>query len=214
MDGFITMWNILIEFTSILFYISIVAILLLIEKYFIRKRSKGEWIFPMVMLAAAFALTIYIFPSQHSMSSGLQSVQVFKGNQEVGHIPVVFDGERNLKAFGQYITREGADTEFIDLELKDGRLVHTSKPLDCEEEIEEVLSYYKNKADGSSQLYEDLIPLGEENEFLETSLSPWTFLYGGVWFGIPVLLLFAQWLNARRRRRKKNYYNKMKLKDL
>ena len=210
-------WWLFIIFQGILFVAGMVGILILAEKSFIEKRSRGRWILP----AAALLIVVIVGASKgvvhYSGPGGLERESVIYGNERKGHINTVVDKDRNLKGFGQYITREDAASRFIDIELKDGKLIRTSQKITEAEKkkIEEVFSYYKGKVSGSSLPYEKVAALGEASRFKEEkrtvgSMFNGIMLYGG----IPVMILFSMAIADRNRREYKNAYNKTRLKDL
>lgn len=215
MHSLFSFWMIMTLVSSVFFYCSIVTVLILAERYLIRKRSRGEWILPLAALIAAIILSMITFKIHYSQGSGLMSDQVFSGEKEVGRIHLVADEKRNLIAVGQFITKEGEKSRFIDLSFdQDGKLVETSEPIRCRAEIEKELSYYKGKPSGKSLSYEEMVPIGEKAEFRKDSISKETFLYGGVIYGIPVLILFFLFLWSWWKRRRRLSYDKTRLKDL
>lgn len=216
MDIFISIWVQISMIAMIVFYISVIIILILLEKHFIKKRSKGELILPIVVLAAALLLSMHCFEIREHKDSGLSSVQIFNENTEVGHLFTVHDGERKLKAIGQFVTREGKHSKFVDIEIEDGKVVWTSQPIDSESRkgIEENVSYYSGQFSGKTVPYEELVRIGRENEYTGTFINGNTFLYGGIWFGIPALIPLMMYLVSKLKRKRRNAYNKTKLEDL
>lgn len=194
-----------------------VGILILAEKSFIEKRSRLRWILP----AAALVIVVIVGSSKGVIYSsgpgGLGRESVVCENERKGHINIAADKDGNLKGFGQYITREGAASRFIDIELKDGKLIRTSQKITEAEKnkIEEVFSYYKGKTGGSSLPYEKVAALGEASRFKEEKRTAGSIFDGiMIYGGIPVMILFSMAIADRNRRKYKNAYNKTRLKDL
>lgn len=207
-------WSWILMYSPAILYAGAAVILILLEKHFIQKRSRWEKRLPVIALIAAVVLTPMFGQWHESRDSGLGSTQVFKGNQEIGHLIVVYDGERQITALGQYVTRQGKHSDFIDLEVVDDKIVAASRPIDCREEIEEQLSYFKGKYTGRSQFYGDLIEIGQQNEYHRTFFKQKTLLFEGFWFAAPGLITLFMYLDSQRRRKRRNAYNRTKLEDL
>lgn len=210
-------WWLFIIFQGILFVAGIVGILILAEKSLIEKRSRGRWILPAVALVIVVIVGFSKGVVYYSGTGGLERESVFCGNERKGHINTAADKDRNLKGFGQYITREGAASRFIDIELKDGKLIRSSQKITEAEKkgIEEIFSYYNGKTSGSSLPYEKVAALGEANKFEGEKRTAGSIFHGiMIYGGIPVMLLFSMAIADRNRRKYKNAYNKTRLKDL
>lgn len=215
MSFVLTLWDAILFTGLAVFYLSAVVLLIFLEKYLIRRRSKGEILLPTAALVVAVFLSAQTFTVHSGRSSGLETAQIVQGDREVGHISFVYDGDRDIKAVGQFVTAEGGGSEFIDLTFdRSGKIVKTSRPIDCKEEIEEQFTYYKNKPEGTSLSYEELIPIGKKAEYRRESIDLSTFIYGGIWYGIPVLILFSMYFFHRFRRKKRGSYDKTRLQDL
>ncbi len=215
MDIILNLWSGFLLIGTGIFYISVVVLLILLEKHFIRKRSKGEILLPAAALAAAVLLTVFTFSVSTFRSSGLVLQEVIDGNEEAGHLWLVHDGDRRLQAVGEFITNEGQQSRFIELTFdQNGKIIHTSQPVSCRQEIEDTLSMFKGKPSGRSLTYEELVPLGEKAESRGNFVDGSTLLNGGLWYGVPVLILFGQYFTQLLRRKKRNAYDKTRLEDL
>ena len=82
MDIILNLWSGFLLIGTGIFYISVVVLLILLEKHFIRKRSKGEILLPAAALAAAVLLTVFTFSVSTFRSSGLVLQEVLDGNEE------------------------------------------------------------------------------------------------------------------------------------
>lgn len=215
MHDVFSFWMIMTLVSSVFFYFSIVTVLILAERYLIRRRSRGEWILPIVALIAAIILSMITFKTHYSQYSGLMDEQIFSGEKEVGRLYLVADEKRNLIAVGQFITNEGEKSRFIDLSFdRNGKLIETSEPTRYGKDIEKELGYYKGKPAGKSLSWEELVPIGEKAEYRKDSINKETFLYGGIIYGIPVLILFILFFVSWWKRKRRLSYDKTRLEDL
>ncbi len=217
MDILLSIWESLQYITCIVFYISIVILLVLLEKHFIRKRSRGELLLPVIVLAAAAVLSVTVSHVTYSISSGLEHTQVFDEHREVGQVVTVYDKDQKLKALGQYIREDDEKTAFIDLKVEEGKVTGTSLPISESERkgIEEVLSYHNGSSfSGRSASYEELLPAGEKYEFYEKRVTVQSFLIGMIWYGLPGGILLCMCLVEKGMRYRRNAVKKIKLKDL
>lgn len=217
MDILLSIWESLQYITCIVFYISIVILLVLLEKHFIQKRSRGELLLPVIALAAAAVLSVTTLHVTYSISSGLEHTQVFAEHREVGRVVAVYDKDQKLKALGQYIREDDEKTAFIDLKVEEGKVTGNSLPISESERkgIEEVLSYRNGRTfSGNSMSYEELLPVGEKYEFSEERVTMDSFLRGMIWYGLPGGILLCMYLVEKGMRYRRNAVKKIKLKDL
>ena len=83
------------------------------RKSFIEKQSRLRWILPV----AALVIVVIVGASKGVIYSsgpgGLGRESVVCENGRKGHINIAADKDGNLKGFGQYITREGAQADLL-----------------------------------------------------------------------------------------------------
>lgn len=220
MDILLELWSNLQWAAGIVLYFSIIVLLVMLERHFIQKRSKGEFLLPVAAFLVAAVLAAATFHAGYGTGSGLGQIQVSEGNRQVGRLAIVYDKDGDLKAVGQYIRGDDEKIEFIDLQLKNGKVTSSSKPLTSMEkkDMEESLSYRSGKHfSGASMTYEELIPIGEKYEFYEEKVTWHSFFGGMVYYSPAAFIVFFMYLEAcgkRKYRRWKNAVIKSKLEDL
>ncbi len=145
MDLMLSCWKYVQMLLGFFFYVGVFAVLILLEKYLIRRRSKGEWILPVVLLVGAMVLSVTTFSMKSSPDTGLEGEQVFVGAEEVGRIIWINSREKGIVALGQYVAGADEQLEFINLEMEKDKVIQTSLPISQAEKkgIEEVFSYQK-----------------------------------------------------------------------
>lgn len=216
--GFLAhLWMTVSTVYGILFYVGMIGVVIVLERYFIQRRSKGEKILPAICVILAVALSISSF-HQKSMGGGsFGEQQIMVNNQTVGVVQVVTDDNYNLIGIGKYITNEGASSQYIDLTIDEkGKVIASSQslPAAVKSDMEENFSFYKSVKAGSSQPYTDLTELDAKVNKLERSLSWVTFVYGFMWYGIPACLILGMYLLSAIRRKRRNDFDKARLEDL
>ena len=214
-DLMLSCWKYVQMLLGFFFYVGIFAVLILLEKYLISRRSKGDWILPVVLLVGAMVLSVTTFSMKSSPDTGLEGEQVFVGAEEVGRIIWINSREKGIVALGQYA---GADEqlEFINLEMEKDKVIQTSLPISQAEKkgIEEVFSYQKGKFTGKSVSYEELAAMKEADPGMKEKLTWGSFLLGMRLYGGPGLILAVMYLWSLIRRKKANLLMKSKLKDI
>ncbi len=216
--GFLAhLWMTVAAVYGIMFYVGMIGVAVVLERHFIKKRSNGEWILPIVCVVLAVVLGISGFHQRNMGGGRLGSQQIMVDNQTVGVIQVVTDDDYRLVAFGKYITNEGASSKYIDLTVDEkGKITASSQPLPTEvrADMEETLSYYKSVNAGSSQPYADLMKIDAEVNQIERSLSWATLAYGFMWYGIPACGILGVYLVSVISRKKRRAFDKARLEDL
>lgn len=205
----------------ILFYVGIVVALILLERYFIKKRSKGEWILPVISLVLALVVVLSE-PWGVSTFSGnyIDRIQIHQNNRIVGVLQYMRAPDLEAEFLGDYVTNEGKDSRFIQLKLdKDGHVLDSSEPLSPEliARIEDEIEHFAHVGEPKileSKPYGELVKTLESCRETETTWTLGGFLQRFAYYGILPLVLFGMWLTERQKRKKKNAFNKARLKDL
>lgn len=216
MDLMLSCWKYVQMLLGFFFYVRVFAVLILLEKYLIRRRSKGEWILPVVLLVGAMVLSAATFSMKSSADTGMEHVQVFVGAQEVGRVIWINSREKGIVALGQYISGADEQLEFIDLEMDKDKVIKTSLPISQAEKkgIEDIFSYRKRKFTGESISYKELAAMKEANPGMTEEVTWGSFLLGMRLYGGPGLILAVMYLWSLIRRKRANLLMKSKLKDI
>lgn len=202
---------------SFLFYVGIFAILVLLEKRLIQKRSKGEWILPAGLLIVALVLSVTTFTTNYGSGPNLEHGQVFVGNQEVGRLLWIINREdNNVVAMGQYVAGDNEKARFIDLKVIADKVTEASEPISRKEKnaIEEIFSYRKGKFTGQSVSYGELVSMDAAKSTIRKEITWMSVVHGMRVYGLPGLVLLTMYLWSLVRRKKANAMLKSRLKDI
>lgn len=216
MEAVLNIWEQVQVLISIVFYVGVFAALVLLEKHLIKKRSKGEWILPVVLLVGAMILSAATFSVHTSGTTRLEHIQVFDGTKETGRVIWISSRENGIIALGQYAAGVDERTRFIDLEIEKDKVIGTSIPISKEEKrgIEEIFSYHRGKFTGKSISYEELAAMDEAKEVTEEKVTWESLVHGMRFYGMPGFVLLIMYLWSLIRRKRANSLMKSKLKDI
>ena len=190
------------------------VILILLEKSFIKKRKKGELILPILVtiLAAVFIGTSGV-ATISSTAVSWASISVDHGDQYLGEISAILNRDsKRLKAIGTFNRDDGDEIEYIDLEIKDGKIVGTGQALPYKEALEESLKPFLNESfTGRSVDYDQLRIQANQ---IERRFSLEAFAYAIVAYGILPVILWLMYGVSKWRRKRRNLLRQTKLEDL
>lgn len=190
------------------------VILILLEKSFIKRRKKWELILPIfiTILTAIFIGTSGVATISSSGTSWA-SISVGHGDQYLGEISAVLNRDsKQLKSIGTFNREDGDEIEYIDLEIKDGKIVGTEQALPYKEALEESLKpHLKEHFTGKSVDYDELYMQANQ---IKRRFSLEAFAYAIGVYGILPVTLWLMYGISKWRRKRKNLLRQTKLEDL
>lgn len=200
----------------LILYLGAVAFLCILEIIYIRKRSKMEKRFPFIVLGICCILFIFFLRISPVNHMDIRSIDIKQNNETVGVLHLLTSDERKLLQIGQFVTNEGTDSAYLDLNIAKGKITLEEIP-NYAPIIETNLKANKidfDSFDGTSVIYKDLLQIqnGKMNyqNFKITKMVAVNFFV----CVMPALILYLVYLIYYFNRKKKNLLLKSKLKDL
>lgn len=198
---------------AVLFLAALAAIAVLVELHFIRKRKKGEWIFPVVVTALAIAMIIPNAKMTSTQGGGRGSYCI-GDNDHPAEVSMVLDADHKMAAVGYLMVGEGENAQYLPLEFKEGKLIGKEEAMEYKQEIEGAMKSLLKGFTGKSLPADQLEEAADKAQVIEKHFS-WTALFMMCILYAPApILLWAVYLISRIRRHRRNRLEKLKLQDL
>lgn len=188
----IEIWNTMINMGSQLLPILIITILVLLEGYFIRIKNKGKIILPAAALIFAFIFLFvqFKFVNFDPPNSLKTQIEYTSRSGLKSRLTILHTEKEHILAIGQLITEEGANSRFIDLTVKNDKIISASEPVDVIENIESDLSSFSGSYAGNSVPYGTLLEMEEAYKDQQPyQIDFISFLYRCVYSFIAVIIL-------------------------
>lgn len=203
--------------SSVVFYFSIWAILIIIETILIKKKkNKAKWILPTIVLI--ISIFIAVPTSQITYGRGsMDTIQLYDKNyDEFGRIYVVIDFNRNPIAFSHLIIEDGENSKYINFSINNGDITESKGVIKYKANIEKAIKEhnYSKKIDGNSVTYGKLLDIekGVKNKikkFTKDSIAPFIFQA----FTLPFILFSICTITTIQNKRKRRL-EETKIQDL
>lgn len=210
----LNIWNISFEAGRI----GIIGIFILLEAIFIKKRKKAEWIFPVIILIITMVFCIRMSILTSSKATPNLGTFPLNGGSPQAEITVLVSAQpgREVIAVGQIFVGDVLHREYINVDIRDDKVVGTEKALPYKDELEDWLKDIDGSFTGTSLKYSELQYLNDEMnmQMRETKFEFFAFKFNLVRYLLPVMILPLMYLISRYRRKKKNLLNQTKLEDL
>lgn len=195
-------WDTLIDTGRFAVPVFIIAMLVILELHFIKIKCRGKIILPVAVLIFSLLISLFQFRFVSFEPSESLRTQV-EYTSELGvkhHFTILHTEEEHILAIGQLISEENENSKFINLSVKNGKIVSTSEPVDFVEDIELYLSNVEGGYSGKSVPYGELAAIEaqyKKQQSRQVDLD--TFLYGICYRFIAVGILFALYGVGRKR---------------
>lgn len=192
----ITIWKIMMSAGYHIPYIFIIAVLVLLEQHFIRIKSRGKTILPIMVLCVTlvFSFVQFRYVNFNEPDSLMTEMEYNSRSGVKSHFSILHTEEEQILAIGQLITEEDTDSKFINLAVKNGKIISTSEPVDMIESIESSLSSFEGSYSGESIPYGKLLELEEQYKKQQPyQIDFVTFLYRFFYSLIPAVILFIMY---------------------
>lgn len=215
----VSVMEILILLTSILGFVALIGLFAVTQRYMFIKRAKRKYLVLAVAFLVSLLLCVIYIPNSsrgYSQSRSLMTLDV-GGDEPIGYLQVVNDKD-DILAFGKFITGEGKEVKYYDVELKNG--VADIKGLSANydkkltEEIDKGLYNFKNceKKTVSYKQMESLEKTGKKrflnNPDLKFALINIVILY------LPFIVTLKEYFTLRKREKIKRETIESKIKDI
>lgn len=196
MNSSITIWKIMMNTGYHIPFVFMIAVLILLEQYFIRIKSRGKIILPIVVVIFTFTFSFIQFShvNFNEAESLMTSTEYSSRSGLKSHLTILHTEKERILAIGQLITEEEGNSKFIDLTVKNGKIISTSEPVDTIENIEADLSNFAKNYSGKSVPYGTLSEL--ENQYKEQQpyqIDFTLFLYRFFYSLIPTVILLIMY---------------------
>lgn len=174
-------------------FIFIIAALVLLEQYFIKNKDKAKIILPVavMILSLIFSSIQFAHVDFGTPTSYMTKIDYISRSGVKSHLTILHTETDRILAIGQLITDEEANSKFIDLTVKNNKIISTSEPVDLTERIESNLSQFKEDFSGESIPYGKLLALETQYKKQQPYRIDFAiFLYRFFCSLIPAAILF------------------------
>ncbi|MGN0659367.1 MAG: hypothetical protein ACI4LA_07140 [Emergencia sp.] len=205
-------------FVVLLIFISVTVLLILAEAESIKRRKKWEWILPLIVTAAALIL---IVPNAQETSSGPwgTSLNVQISESRSGELNMVWkdrgEGRGNeVLAVGFLEVGKGENRQYLDVELRNGKLIGGKEALKYKEAVEESVSWIDGDYTGKTVSYEELQQAAAEASKPQSEFTWHAFGILCLYFAPAPLILWSMYLISCQRRKRRQRVTRTRLEDL
>lgn len=195
-------------------YLAVFVILFILERQFIKKRKKWEWLIP--VLVTVLCLSFAVKGSNiSSSSSGITDVLVWDEGTYIGEAQLAADRDNNLKAIGRLVIGENEkDLDYLDLEYKNGELIGSEEALKYKKSINKAIGFATKNYTGKSVSYDELEQARKEISKPVVKFSWKLFSKNLMILSFVPIIFWGMLLSSRWKRKRKNQLDKTRLEDL
>lgn len=202
---------------AMLMVVSIPVISILAEWSFIKNRSKWEKIFPIIVTLFCSLLILYTAWGTYVSRGDISAYVTIRDEEDpLGSVELLHDRENNqITVIGQMICGEGENTEYVDLQFKNGILTGSEEALQYKAEIEGALKSFRKRFTGQSVTFGEFEKERKaQNEVRKRIFTVDGLLYGLKCYVYAPVAVWTMYLVGRWKRGRCNQVEKMKLEDL